>query len=56
MIKQEFELEKQKFDERTLGVEFSLFVENIFTIESKENQNNLEPTTPAGLVKNVIEK
>ena len=56
IIKQDILQEKIKFIERTQGAEFSLFIENIFTIESKESINNLDATTPSGLVKNVIEK
>ena len=56
LIKQDIEQEKIKFKERTQGAEISLFIENIFTLNSKENKTNPDLSSPEGLVKNVIEK
>ena len=56
MIKQDMEQEKVRFKERIQGAEMSLFIENIFTLNSKENKTNSDLSSPEGLVKNVIEK
>jgi hypothetical protein len=59
MIKQEMDQNKNTFKERTQGVEFSLFIENVFVVEKPE-QNVIEEYSShndaVSLVRNVLEK
>lgn len=44
------------FNERLQGVEVSLFIENIFTVDIKESKRPTEDSSIASLVQNVLEK
>lgn len=56
MIKQDIEEEKARFKERIQGAEISLFIENIFTVDSAEVKSSGDESNLVGIVKNVLEK
>lgn len=56
LIKEDLKEEKEKFKERVQGVEVSLFIENIYSIDHLETKATSDPDELASIVKNVIEK